>query len=48
MIWIHKTLANKIEYCKYWSDRITEAKIKINRGYLTIPRTYAPTEEKQI
>jgi hypothetical protein len=46
MIWIHKSLSNKIEYCKYWNDRIIEAKTKINRGYLTMLGAYAPTEGK--
>jgi hypothetical protein len=29
------------------SDRTIEVKIKINRGYLTILGTYAPTEGKE-
>jgi hypothetical protein len=44
MIWIHTSISNKIEYYKFWNDRIIETRIKINRGYLTILRVYAPKE----
>jgi hypothetical protein len=47
LIWIHKSLANKTEYYKHWSHTFIEAKIKINRGYLTILGAYASTEGKE-
>lgn len=46
MIWIHKTIARKIDHYKFWNDRILEARLKINRGYLTIFSLYAPVEGK--
>jgi hypothetical protein len=31
MMWIHKSVSNKIEYYKFWNDRIVETRKKINR-----------------
>jgi exonuclease III len=42
-VMIHKSTSIKIEYCKFWNDRIIETRIKINRGHLTIVGVYAPT-----
>jgi hypothetical protein len=46
MIWIHKSITNKTEHYKYWSDRIIEMGCKINRGYLTVLGLYTPEEGK--
>jgi exonuclease III len=47
MIWIHKSISNKIEYYKFWNDRIVETRIKINRLYLTVLGVYALTESRE-
>ena len=47
MIWIHKTLTHKIDHYTYWNDRIIEARLKINRGYLTLFSLYAPVEGRE-
>jgi len=41
MIWVHKSISNKIDYYKFWSDRIIETRVKTQRGHLTILRVYA-------
>jgi hypothetical protein len=47
MIWVHKSIAKTIDHYNYWNDRITEARFRINRGYLTILGLYAPEEGRQ-
>ncbi|NSM56166.1 RNA-directed DNA polymerase [Wolbachia endosymbiont of Atemnus politus] len=44
MIFVHKQLRKNIIHYNYWSDRIIEIRLKINRGYLTIIGVYAPEE----
>jgi hypothetical protein len=44
MIWIHKSISNKIDHYKFWNDRIIETKLKTQRGHLPILGVYAPTE----
>jgi len=44
MIWIHKSVSNKIDHYKFWNDRIIETRLKTQRGHLTILGVYAPTE----
>jgi CRISPR/Cas system CSM-associated protein Csm2 small subunit len=44
MIWIHKLISNKIDHYKFWNDRVTETRLKTQRGHLTILGVYAPTE----
>ena len=45
MIWIQKTIAHKIDY-KFRNDRILEARLRINREYLTIFSLHALVEGK--
>jgi hypothetical protein len=44
MIWIHKSICNKIDHNKFWNDRVIETRLKTQRGHLTILGVYAPTE----
>ena len=44
MIWIHKSIANKIDHYKFWNNRVIEARLKTQRGHLTILAIYALTE----
>jgi len=44
MIWIRKSISNKIDYYKFWNDRVIETRLKIQRGHLTILGVYAPTK----
>jgi len=44
MIWIHKSISNKIEHYKFWNDRIIETRLKKQRGHLPILGIYASTE----
>jgi len=44
MIWIHKSVSNKIDHYKFWNDRVTETRLKTQRGHLTLLGVYAPTE----
>ena len=43
---MHKTLTKATDCYKFWNDRITEARFKINRGYLTIWGLYTLSEER--
>jgi hypothetical protein len=47
MIWVHKTISNKIDYYKFWTDRIIEVTLSINRGYVTVIGLYAPEEGRE-
>jgi hypothetical protein len=31
MIWTNKSISNKIEYYKFWNDRIIETRLKIKQ-----------------
>jgi len=44
MIWIHKSILNKIDHYKFRSDRVIEARLETQRGHLTIQGVYAPKE----
>jgi len=44
MIWIHKSISNKIDHYKFWNDRIIETRLKPQQGHLTILGVYALTE----
>jgi len=44
MIWIHKSISNKIDHYKFWNDRVMETRLKTQRGHLRILGVYAPTE----
>jgi hypothetical protein len=44
IIWIHKSISNKIDHYKFWNDRVIETRLKIQRGHLTILRVYGATE----
>jgi len=44
MIWIHKSISNKIDHHKFWNDRVTETRLKTQRGHLTILGVYGPAE----
>jgi len=47
MIWIHKSIRNRIDYCKFWNERVTETILKTQRGHLTILGVHAPTEGRE-
>lgn len=42
MIWILKTISNRVDNYKFWNNRIIEMRLKYNRGYITIIGLYAP------
>jgi len=44
MIWIHKSISNKIGHYKFWNDRVIETRLKTYRGHLTKLGVYALTE----
>ena len=44
MLWIRKSIPNKIDHYKFWNDRVIETRLKTQRGHLTILGVYAPTE----
>jgi len=44
MLWIHKSISNKIDHYEFWNDRVIETRLKTQRGHLTILGVYAPTE----
>jgi hypothetical protein len=44
MALIHKTLTKTTQYCKFWNDRIIEARFEIKRGHLTIISLYTLEE----
>ena len=46
MIWIHKSISNKIDHYKFWNNRIIETRLKTQQGHLTILGVYAPTERR--
>ena len=48
MIWLHKSIANKREYYKFWNNRFIETRLKVQRGHLTVLRVvYVPTEGRE-
>jgi hypothetical protein len=47
IIWIHRSIENRIDHYKYWNDRIVGARIKIARVYLTVLGLYSPNERKE-
>ena len=48
VLWIYiKKLTKTIDYCKFWDDKIIEARFKINRGKLIILSLYAPAEGRK-
>jgi Endonuclease/Exonuclease/phosphatase family. len=47
MMWIHKSISNKTEYYKFWNNRITETRLKVHTGHLTILGVYAPTKDRE-
>jgi CRISPR/Cas system CSM-associated protein Csm2 small subunit len=40
-------ISNKIEFYKFWNDRIIEIGIKINRGHLALLGVYTATEGRE-
>jgi len=44
MIWIHKSISNKLDHYKFWNDSVIETRLKTQRGHLTMLGVYAPTE----
>jgi len=44
LIWIHKSISNKIDHYKFWNDTIIETRLKTQQGHLTILGVYAPTK----
>ena len=46
MIWIHKSISNKIDHYKFLNDRVIETRLKTQRGHLTILGVYAMPRQK--
>jgi hypothetical protein len=44
MIWIHKSILNKLDHYKFWNDRVIDTRLETERGHLTILAVYTPTE----
>jgi len=44
MIWIHKSISNKIDHYTFWNNRIIETRLKTQMGHLTILGVYALKE----
>jgi hypothetical protein len=44
MMWIHKSISNRIDHYKFWNNRIIETTLKTQRGSLTILGVYGTTE----
>ena len=44
MIWIHKSILNKLDHYKFWNDRVIDTRLETERGHLTIVAVYTPTE----
>ena len=44
VIWIHKSISNKIDHYKFWNDGVIEARLKTERRHLTILAVYGLTE----
>ena len=40
MIWVHKSISNKIDHYKFWNDIIIETRLKTQRRHLTILEIY--------
>jgi hypothetical protein len=47
MICVHKTMSTKIDYYKFWTERIIDVKLNINRGYVTVIGLHAPEEGRE-
>jgi len=46
IIWIHKSISNKIDHYKFWNDRVIETRLKTQRGHLPILGVYAMPRQK--
>jgi len=44
MIWIHKSISNKIDHYKFWNDRVIETRLKTQTAHLTILGVQTSTE----
>jgi len=40
MMWIHKSISNKIDHYKFWNDRAIETRLKTQGGHLSILGVY--------
>jgi hypothetical protein len=47
MMWIHKSISNKMEYYTFWNNRIIETRLKIQTGHLTILAVHVSTEGRE-
>jgi hypothetical protein len=36
MIWNYKSISNRKDYFKFWNDKVTDTRLKTQRGHLTI------------
>jgi hypothetical protein len=36
IIWVHKSISNKIDHYKFWNDIVIETRLKTQMGHLTI------------
>ena len=47
MVWIHKSISNRIDRYKFWNDRVIKTRLKTRRGNLTVLGVYAATEGRE-
>jgi hypothetical protein len=45
MMWIHKSVSNKIDHNKFWNNRVIETRLRSQRGHLILG-VYVLTEGK--
>jgi hypothetical protein len=44
MIWIHKTIYNKIDRYRFWNNRVIETRLKTQKGHLKMLAVYGVIE----
>ena len=47
MIWIHKSIVDKIDHYKFWNIRVIETRLKTQKAHLTILAVYGVTEGRE-
>ena len=47
MIWIYKSISNRIDHYKFWNSRVIETRLKTQTEHLTILGVHAPTEGRE-
>ena len=47
MVWVHKSISNRIDRYKLWNDRVIEPRLITQRGHLTILGVHAAREGRE-